>query len=208
MTAAERKPKSVSQIYVEALCYGKGLWNYVSPTLAWSLRHDPVITIQSSTGRDYKVKRMPTMIRHALNTMSFMNIEELAAMAKGCTHVVLHYMHDTPGRMQVWRWWGPFSVHWIVCWICPASRPSSAGLRLGPSQIQEHRKTNTMLGPGCLCPLMDLGGPAFVEAAIYMVRKGPLAGQYIASCARDVCGYIGKPPTFGGPSQVLTTCYK
>jgi hypothetical protein len=25
MTAAERKPKSVSQIYVEALCYGKGL---------------------------------------------------------------------------------------------------------------------------------------------------------------------------------------
>jgi hypothetical protein len=34
--------------------------------------------------------------------------------------------------------------------------------------------------------------PDFLEAAIYPVPVGPLAGTYVASCARDRCGYMGK----------------
>jgi hypothetical protein len=34
--------------------------------------------------------------------------------------------------------------------------------------------------------------PDFVEAPIYMALVGPCAGEYVASCARDRCGYFGK----------------
>jgi hypothetical protein len=49
-----------------------------------------------------------------------------------------------------------------------------------------------MLGPSCLCPLKDHSMPDFVEAAIYSISKGPLAGKYVASCAEDKCGYFGE----------------
>jgi len=35
-----------------------------------------------------------------------------------------------------------------------------------------------MLGPCCLCPLVDQNGPDFVEAAIYVVSTGALSGEY------------------------------
>jgi hypothetical protein len=71
-------------------------------------------------------------------------------------------------------------------------RPWNGGSRLSPSEIQEYRQTHDMLGPGCLCPMVNQDGPEFVEAAIYMVRTGHLAGQYVASCALDQCGYLGE----------------
>jgi hypothetical protein len=42
--------------------------------------------------------------------------------------------------------------------------------------------------------MMEETNPDFVEAPIYMVSVGPFAGMYVASCARDRCGYIGKFP--------------
>jgi hypothetical protein len=49
-----------------------------------------------------------------------------------------------------------------------------------------------MLGPCCLCPLVDQNGPDFVEAAIYVVSTGALSGEYVASCALEKCGYFGR----------------
>lgn len=48
-----------------------------------------------------------------------------------------------------------------------------------------------MLGPCCLCPLVNPRGLDFVEAAMYFTTTGSHAGQYIASCAKDQCGYLG-----------------
>jgi hypothetical protein len=40
--------------------------------------------------------------------------------------------------------------------------------------------------------MIDTNQPDFVEAAMYMPATGPFAGQYIATCARDKCGYLSK----------------
>ena len=40
--------------------------------------------------------------------------------------------------------------------------------------------------------MKDNSMPDFVEAAIYSISKGPLAGKYVASCAQDKCGYFGE----------------
>lgn len=62
-----------------------------------------------------------------------------------------------------------------------------------PSDLCEHCILHQMLGPYCLCPMMDLNQLDFIKAAIYMWAMGPFAGQYIATCAQDKCGYFGKP---------------
>jgi len=35
-------------------------------------------------------------------------------------------------------------------------------------------------------------GPDFVETAIYLATSGTYAGEYVASCAKDNCGYLGE----------------
>lgn len=76
-------------------------------------------------------------------------------------------------------------------------RPSSTAGLLHPSEMENYRMSHRMPFPCCLCPLADENQPDFVEAAIYAAADGPLAGKYIATCARDLCGYIGKPrPNF------------
>lgn len=40
--------------------------------------------------------------------------------------------------------------------------------------------------------MVDENKPDFVEAAIYMASVGEQAGQYIATCAKDECGYSGE----------------
>ena len=49
-----------------------------------------------------------------------------------------------------------------------------------------------MLGPCCLCPMVYPYKPDFVEAAIYMAVTGAFAGEYVARCAQNECGYLGK----------------
>jgi hypothetical protein len=39
--------------------------------------------------------------------------------------------------------------------------------------------------------MMDAARADFIEAAIYKARKGREAGQYVATCAKDECGYMG-----------------
>jgi hypothetical protein len=40
--------------------------------------------------------------------------------------------------------------------------------------------------------MMDITKPAFIEAAIYIATTGEQAGKYVATCAKNECGYAGK----------------
>jgi len=70
------------------------------------------------------------------------------------------------------------------------ARPTSVEARIPPSEMQIHRISHRMVGPCCLCPLMDVTKPNFVEAAMDMATDGEEAGQFVARCAKDECGYF------------------
>lgn len=72
------------------------------------------------------------------------------------------------------------------------NRPTEETFRVRPCDLRKHRKSHSMLGPCCLCPLMDEHKPDFVEAAIFVATEGPLIGEYIAACAKGSCSYIGE----------------
>jgi hypothetical protein len=40
--------------------------------------------------------------------------------------------------------------------------------------------------------MMDAMKPDFIEAAIYIASEGEQAGQYVATCAKNLCGYACK----------------
>jgi hypothetical protein len=65
------------------------------------------------------------------------------------------------------------------------------GERMTPSDLVAHRRTHRLRGPMCLCPLIQSRNPPdIVEAAISIVTSGNHAGEYIACCAEDICGYM------------------
>lgn len=72
------------------------------------------------------------------------------------------------------------------------TRPAIGDRRAHPSEIRNIRTLYQVLGPCCNCPLKDEQAPDFVEAAVYMPSSGPYAGQYVAACAKDNCGYLGE----------------
>jgi hypothetical protein len=73
-------------------------------------------------------------------------------------------------------------------------RPSTTYARIRPSDLNEYRITHQMLGPCCLCPLVDVNGPHFVESTIRIVGPGSsFAGEYAATCKLHQCGYFGGP---------------
>ena len=77
--------------------------------------------------------------------------------------------------------------------VIPAQLPPDDGMR-------QYRSTHRMMGPCCLCPLIYPSGPDFVESAMYFATTGLHAGLYVASCANDRCGYLGKlDPIMRGP---------
>ena len=64
--------------------------------------------------------------------------------------------------------------------------------RIQPSDLREHRRTHRLLGPNCLCPVLEAAEPDFVESTIYVPTSGPWLGLYVATCARERCAYVGK----------------
>lgn len=56
--------------------------------------------------------------------------------------------------------------------------------------------------------MMDTAKPDFMEAAIYKACQGREAGQYVATCAKDECGYVGESSDgILGSGLVLTHVY-
>jgi hypothetical protein len=44
-----------------------------------------------------------------------------------------------------------------------------------------------------------------VESAMYVATIGPLAGQYVAGCAKEKCGYLGKSSDVVKGSKLMLT---
>lgn len=79
-----------------------------------------------------------------------------------------------------------FSCYW--------TRPVHDGrARVVPSALREYRRSHEFRGPCCLCPLAIPSSEAavYTEAAIFIATSGPLAGHYVAQCAKDRCEYLG-----------------
>jgi hypothetical protein len=58
----------------------------------------------------------------------------------------------------------------MYTYFCYVPRPTSVDkVRVNPSDLRTYRMAYQMLGPCCLCPFINVMGPDFVEAAIYMV---------------------------------------
>jgi len=67
---------------------------------------------------------------------------------------------------------------------------------MSPAGLRKYCEICQYLGPGCLCPLLELFSeePVFTEAAIYLTTFGRYEGEYVAECARGHCGYLGQSP--------------
>jgi hypothetical protein len=56
--------------------------------------------------------------------------------------------------------------------------------------------------------MMDTTKPDFIKAAIYIAFEGEQAGQYIASCAKNLCGYTGESRCASHWRWTLSNLYK
>jgi hypothetical protein len=118
-----------------------------------------------------------------------------AARVRTTDHTVLEYSRDID-QLREWKWCAiitTFTGELLTMVINTSYRPSSMEARVHPSDLRSYRLSHRMLGPCCLCPLVDQSGPDFVEAAMYVVvSTGALSGEYVASCALRKCSYFGK----------------
>jgi len=82
---------------------------------------------------------------------------------------------------------------WANSFVSCSNRPVIDQKRVVPSELRDHRLSHRFLGPCCLCPLFAQNDRAvFVEAAILIETSGPFSGRYIAKCAEEKCGYLGR----------------
>jgi hypothetical protein len=129
-----------------------------------------------------------------------------AARAKSTDHTVLEYSRDAD-QLREWKWCAmitTFIGELLMVINITSYRPSSMEARaIHPSDLRSHRLSHRMLGPCCLCPLVDQNGPDFVEAAIYIPSTGALSGEYVASCALRKCSYFGKSLEFPVNGKLL-----
>jgi len=63
----------------------------------------------------------------------------------------------------------------------PKSTESNQG-RLSMAYFAGHRATHFLMFPCCIC---------VTESAVYIAGTGLYRGFWVASCAQDLCGYIG-----------------
>src|ERR1700676_552669 len=94
------------------------------------------------------------------------------------------------------------TLYWYVhkhLLLCAGSdvlpRPvADGGGRVVPCALCEHRRSHQFIGPCCLCPLLVPRSEArvYTEAAMFMSASGVFAGKYVARCAKERCGYLGK----------------
>jgi hypothetical protein len=66
------------------------------------------------------------------------------------------------------------------------------GERLTPEDLISYHRVNKIFRlPCCLCAYFDFSTD-YTESAIYVATDGDLAGEYVAKCATNHCGYQGE----------------
>jgi hypothetical protein len=66
---------------------------------------------------------------------------------------------------------------------------TQTGARVTPSDFLSYRAVHDFKAPCCLCAIAR---GDYTESAVYLAPQGPYVGEYVAGCALERCGYIGK----------------
>ena len=95
-----------------------------------------------------------------------------------------------PGEMFLFSW--EHKVVWLtmVCWQFHRSMLKPEWVT--PNNMRHYQSTNWMPGPCYLCPLIDPMRPDFMESTMYHATTGMHTGEYVASCTKDKCVYLGE----------------
>jgi hypothetical protein len=64
-------------------------------------------------------------------------------------------------------------------------------MRVFPSDLLHHRVAYDFRAPYCLCAC-NFGSVTFTESIIYVAVQGDYAGEYVAGCATNSCGYLSR----------------
>ena len=112
------------------------------------------------------------------------------------TNAVLQFDHRRGYGLTVWKWSVATLSSWFRMQKLIFDRPVNVdGERVPPSELSDYRLSHWFRGPCCICPANSSSArerSRFTEAAILLVADGRLAGQYVVSCARGRCGYVGE----------------
>jgi hypothetical protein len=116
-------------------------------------------------------------------------------------HAIILHFDPIARDLRAWFWYVD-----TVCDIgialkeCVLRPVTEEGMRVTPMDLPDHQITHEFRAPCCLCAC-NFVGTRYIESAIYLANDGPYIGEYVAGCASDTCGYIGKPvfelPKFG-----------
>lgn len=64
---------------------------------------------------------------------------------------------------------------------------NDAGERVPPENLSDHRQTHNFQLPCCFCAVTTT---AYTEMSIFVAIDGDFAGEYVAGCQNDRCGYL------------------
>jgi hypothetical protein len=105
--------------------------------------------------------------------------------------LLLHYNAEV-SDLHPWFWCvgGAIAQSHILNTSSPIRPVTEEGARVPPSDLHQYRLDYDFHGPCCLCTMDKIGDTAYTESAIFVCETGKYAGEYIAACAEDFCGFM------------------
>ena len=101
------------------------------------------------------------------------------------SQTILQY--DVPCQALVPFLWYVHTYHLIPIFLSP-DRPalSDPNNRVPVHRFDNYKATHEFRSPGCLCPVLN--GTMDNESVVFEAS----GGEYIAVCAKGICGYVGE----------------
>ncbi|KAJ6464219.1 hypothetical protein DFH09DRAFT_1488997 [Mycena vulgaris] len=131
-----------------------------APTSPFISRVDPSISLRDPQSFPPIYKNLPPIT--ARDPFGLLPLRRRIQATKTC---VLEW--DNHGKcLKPWLW------------------PAEHGQRVPPSGLGPYRQTHNFHYPYCLCSVHELDSNHSTESAVFLVTKGPLAGEYVAACAQ------------------------
>lgn len=148
--------------------------------------------------------RVPEIPSHRLTARA--RLGRYLRQAYSARHSILQF-NRTSDSLSNWPWYYFLAAWWTDSRIDSLTyRPtnSESGDRVTPAELLGHCRMENTPRPCCLCPLTDPTKPALVEAHFLLADEGAHAGEYVAKCTEDLCGYFGtsRNPSIGIEYQI------
>lgn len=140
--------------------------------------------------------RIPEIPSHRLTTRA--RLGRYLCQAYSARHSILQYTRGSDS-LSNWPWYVFPPTAWLGEYhIDLTYRPTNqCGDRvtpadcITPAELHGYCISKNLPMPCCFCPLMDPTKPALVEACNLVANEGIHAGEYVAKCTNDLCGYFG-----------------